>query len=234
MTNVRKALFGGIAAVIVVAAGGLWWLYASKDALVKAAIERFGPEITGVAVSVGAVKLEPVEGRGTISNLVVGNPKGYDAPHAMTLGEMRLVMEPASLTQDVVVIREVVLQAPEVTYQLSDGRSNLDVIQKHVEQYVAQHAGAKKEGAEAQKKFLVEHLYVRDGKVHLGTTAALPLPNVHLRDIGSKSGGATAGEVVKSTWSAILRGASNLASRVGTAIKEGAKSVIDGARSLLK
>ena len=70
-------ILGVLAALVLAAvAGGAWWLYSSKDALVKAAIEKFGPEITGVAVTVEGVKLDPLEGKGTISGLKVGNPKG--------------------------------------------------------------------------------------------------------------------------------------------------------------
>jgi hypothetical protein len=230
----RKILLPAAALVLLALIGGLWWLYGSKDALVKAAIEKFGPEITGVGVTVRAVHLEPADGKGTISGLAMGNPKGFDAPHALQLGEMRLAIDGASLTKDVIVIKEVVLQSPEITYQRADGQSNLDAIQKNVDRYVAKLSGGKKDDDGPKKKFIIENLYVRDGKVHFGTTASLPLPDVHLRDVGKKSGGASAGDVVKSAWDAILHGATNLASRAGHAIQEGAKSVIDGAKSLFK
>ena len=51
---------------MLIAAGGLWWLYASRDALVKRAIEGLGPQVTGVPVTVKRVKLEPAEGRGPV------------------------------------------------------------------------------------------------------------------------------------------------------------------------
>ncbi len=74
----------------LLAVGGAWWLFASLDGLVKQAIERWGPEITGVTVKVDSVRIEVAEGRGTIRGLVVGSPKGFEAPQALKLGEMRL------------------------------------------------------------------------------------------------------------------------------------------------
>src|SRR5260221_4590356 len=79
-------LIGG--AVLLLAVGGtLWWLYASREALIKHAIERYGPDLTGVSVKVKSVKLEPVEGLGAIGGLEIGNPPGFSAPRALTLGE---------------------------------------------------------------------------------------------------------------------------------------------------
>lgn len=231
--KLRSLLLVLLAAAVVVAGGALWWLWSSRDALVKEAIEKYGPEITGVAVSVREVKLEPLEGKGTIGGLRLGNPKGFDAPSALTLAEMRLAMDPASITKDVVLIREVVLQSPEITYERGLGSSNLEVIQKNVEGYVARMTGPKKDEG-PKKKFVIENLYVRGGKVQFGTSVALPLPDLHLRDIGKKSNGATAGEVVKQTWEAVVRSSMNLALRAGAAIKRGANSIIKGAKKLFK
>ena len=48
--RLRTVVLLGAAGVTLAAAGGLWWLYASRDALVKRAIEGFGPQLTGVTV----------------------------------------------------------------------------------------------------------------------------------------------------------------------------------------
>ena len=214
-----------IASVVVVAAvaagGAAWWLFASLDGLVKQAIERWGPEITGVSVRVESVKIETTAGRGSIRGLVVGNPKGFDAPHALKLGEMRLTLDAASLTKDVVVIKELLLAAPDVVYERGQGSNNLAVIQKNVDAWVAKHAGPKKADDAPGKKFVIENVLVKDGKAHFGTTLSSRMPDLHLRDVGKKSNGATAGEVTKQVWDAMLRSVGNLASRAGTAIKEG-------------
>ena len=55
--RLRTAVLMGAAGIALAAAGGLLWLYASRDALVKRAIERFGPQLTGVTVKVGQVRL---------------------------------------------------------------------------------------------------------------------------------------------------------------------------------
>ena len=75
--RVRTVILAVAALAVIALAGGAWRLYASRDALIKRAIEHFGPELTGVTVTVKRVKLEPVEGRGAISGLEIGNTRGF-------------------------------------------------------------------------------------------------------------------------------------------------------------
>src|SRR5512146_2427424 len=98
----RNVIVLAVALILLAGGGALWWLYASRDALIKRAIEHFGPELTGVSVRVASVKLEPLDGRGAIKGLEIGNPPGYKAPHAISLGEIALAVEPSSLTSSVV------------------------------------------------------------------------------------------------------------------------------------
>jgi hypothetical protein len=217
----RHKVLSAFLVVALLAIGGAWWLLYSLEGLVKQAIERWGPEITGAPVKVASVRIELAEGRGTIRGLVVGSPKGFQAPHALKLAEMRLTLDSASVTKDVVVIRELVLAAPEVTYERGQGSDNMTAIQKNVDAWVAKHAGAPKQGAGPGKKFIVESLRIQGGKAQLGTTLSMPMPDLHLRDVGKKTGGASAGEVVKQAWGAMLRSVTNLAGRAGSAIKDG-------------
>jgi hypothetical protein len=217
----RNVVLSAAAVAVIAAAGGIWWLTTSIDGLVKQAIERWGPEITGVAVRVDSVNIKVREGSGTIRGLFVGNPKGFEAPHALTLREMRLTIDAASIPRDVVLIRELLLVAPDVVYERGQGSDNLAIIQKNIDAWVAKNAGAKKADAGPGKKFVIENVLVRDGKAHFGSALASPMPDLHLRDVGKKSNGATAGEVAKQVWGAMLRNATNLASRTGSAIKGG-------------
>ena len=232
--NVRRVLLSVAAVGLLAVAGAAWWLYASMDALVKRAIEHWGPEITGVAVRVDAVKLEPAQGRGAILGLVVGSPKGYQAPHALALGEMRLTIDAASLAKDVVVIRELVLVAPDVVYERGPGGDNMAAIQKNVDAWVAAHGGGAKADAGPGKKFIIETLRIEQGRAHFGTAASLPMPDLVLHDIGRKTNGATAGEAVKEVWSAMVRGVGNLAQRAGAAVKDAATGAFEGAKRLFK
>jgi len=229
----RNVVLLVVLVVALAAAGGAWWLFRSMDSLVKQAIEKWGPQITGVAVRVDSVKIELAEGRGTIRGLSVGNPKGFAAPHALKLAEMRLALDPASVTKDVVVIKELLLGAPDVVYERGQGSDNLTMIQKNVDAWVAKNAGAKKSDGPG-RKFLLERVVIKDGKAQLGATLTAPMPDLVLRDVGKKSNGATAGEAVKQVWGAMMRSVTDLALRMGAAIKDGAAGVGETVKKLFK
>ena len=228
----RNLVLIGAAALVLALGGVVWWVYASRDTLVKYAIEHFGSQITGVSVSVSQVKLEPAEGKGLIAGLLVGNPKGYDTPNAFALEEVRLVLDVATLTSGVVRIKEITIQAPVVTREGSRGNTNLDAIQKHVNAQAGKGGGEKKKTADSSggTRFIIDHVYVRDAKVNLGGTATLPVPDLHLRDIGKKSNGASAGEVVSSVLGPVVGSVVN----VGGAAVDATTGAVRGVTNLFK
>ena len=227
----RNIVLIGAAAVALAAAGALWWVYASRDALVKQAIERYGPQITGVTLTVKSVDFEPAQGKGAITGLQLGNPPGYKSPRAFTLGEMHLEIDFSTLASDVVHLKVVSLNAPVITYERGPGGDNLSAIQKHIE---AKTGGPGKTDSSAEKKFVIDNLYVRNAKVQYGESVSLPMPDLHLRDVGKKSNGASSGEIVKEVWTAMTHSATDLASRAAEGVKEGAKSAVEGVRGLFK
>ena len=232
--RLRTVVLLGAAGVTLAAVGGLWWLYASRDALVKRAIEGLGPQLTGVTVTVKRVRLEPVDGTGSINGLEVGNPPGYRSARALVLGEMRLAIDYSTLTSDVIRVKEISLEGPVITYEAGARGDNLTAIQRHIEAEIAKLAGPGGTDQASGRKFIVDHIYVRDASIRYGDTLSLSMPNVHLRDVGKKSNGASAGEVVRAVWGSIAGGATSVAARAGGALREGTKSVIDGARSLFR
>src|SRR5258706_10979600 len=147
--RVRTVLLAGSALLLLAAGGTLWWLYASREALIKHAIERYGPDLTGVSVKVKSVKLEPVEGLGAIGGLEIGNPPRFSAPRALTLREMRLAVDPAPPTSDVGHIKEISLIAPSITYKRGANGDNLSAIHKNNESHLASFGGGKGGGKDA-------------------------------------------------------------------------------------
>lgn len=235
--RLRTVLLLAAALAVLAAGGALWWLYASRDALVKRAIEHFGPELTGVTVKVKAVKLEPLDGRGAIAGLEIGNPSGFTAARALTLGEMRLAVDPGTLTAPVIRIQEVALEAPDITYERSARGDNLSAIQKHIESRLPKSEGGAGEGGadpSPPKKFIVERLRVIKARVNYGGAVTVTLPDIELRDLGRKKGGATAGEITREVWSEVTRMAVNRAPAALEGLRDKAKDALDRARGLFK
>ena len=234
----RLLYIGG--AVLILAVILLYFLYSSLDSIVKAAVEKYGSEITQATVRLNSVRIELASGKGALRGLTVGNPPGFKTDRALSLGEISLQLDASSVMKDTVVIKEISISAPEVTYEFGLKGNNIDALKRNVDAYLARGkepsgkaASPKDEGKEG-KKLIVEQLYIRNGKVNVsatelqGKTASVPLPDIRLVDIGKKSGGATAGELAEQVLAAIGRGAANAAvsSEIGKMIGSAKLGVI--------
>ncbi|MCR9221512.1 MAG: hypothetical protein NXI21_14905 [Alphaproteobacteria bacterium] len=212
-----KKILIGVGALVVVAAVAVFLLVSNLDSVVKEAIERVGPRVTQTDVTVDGVSLEIADGAAAIRGLHVGNPAGFQTPRAMDLGLVSVRLDTNSVTGDVIRIHEVVIDAPQMTYELRDGLSNFQRIQKNAEDFAARagggQAGAASGDASAEeaggKQLIVENLYVRNAQVGVsapflqGKEVSTAIPEIHLTGIGERSGGTSPAQVAAVTLDAI-------------------------------
>jgi hypothetical protein len=233
--------------VALLIGGVAWWLFSSLDHLLASAIRSYGPEITKVSVKLDSVKIRPAEGLAAIHGLELGNPAGFATQRALSVGRIRMALDVSTITQDVVRIKEITIEQPEITYEHASGGSNLDVIQRNVEAYVADKTGGKKQTPAngQEKKVIIDHLYIKGASAKVtaamlnGKVVTLPVPDLHLSDIGKKSGGATVGEASRQVFTAITnsvtKGVSSLKlGGVVDGVKNGVSAVGDKVKGLFK
>jgi hypothetical protein len=193
MTRKKKLLIWvALLAVSLVAA--VMILQNPLGKLAKLAIEEFGPTLTQSKVTVGKVKISAADGHGRITNLFVGNPKGFKTDYALKAGLIDVVIEPASITEDVLVIPSIVIDAPQITYEKNGDLSNFDAIQRNVEKAVG---AGKSDSEQRSKKMIIGSFVIRNAQVSYHGMLDLTLPDIELHNIGKKNGGATSAQVVK-------------------------------------
>jgi hypothetical protein len=231
----------GLAVVLALAAGGLFWAYHSLDVLVKLAIEHYGPDVLGTTVKVAEVHLSAQTGEGMLKGLEIGSPRGYSAPRAARFGEIRLALDPTTLTEDVITVREVSVLAPAITFERGKGGHNLDAIQKNIAAYVARSGGAsqsKQDGqASGKRRFIVGRVAIRGGTVTVtnpalrGQGLTFDLPDIELRDVGKREKGLRASEVANVVAEAII---ARIAQKMLTSLDLLRRGGIEGAVDALK
>ncbi|HXF78618.1 MAG TPA: hypothetical protein VN598_07130 [Usitatibacter sp.] len=242
----RKAAWV-VAVLVVIAAGAGFWAYESLDLIVKYALEHYGPQVTGVTVEVDEVRLSPRDGRGSVKRVDIGNPPGFTAPRAARLGEISVWVDPATVRAPVVVIHEIVIDAPLITYERSDRGTNLDAIQKNISSYVkrAQEAPGggdrKPSGEEVKHRFVVEKLVIRGGKVTMtnpglkGQGVTFDLPAIEMHDLGRRQGGATGSEIASAVADTLVsRIAQKLLTNLDLLRKGGVEGAIDALKGLVR
>ena len=193
-----------ILAALAVAAVALFFLFNNPlGRLVKLAVEEFGPRMTQADVRVGEVKISAGDGQGAISGLLLGNPKGFKTDYALKADKIEVGIEPASIAQDIVMIHKVLLDAPHIIYEKGDHGSNLDAIQRNVEQYLGVNGG--KDSKSTDKKMIIDSLVISNAKVSYNGKLELTLPDIEMRNIGKNTGGANSAQVVKAVCDELVK-----------------------------
>ena len=204
----------GLTALVVILVVGVLVLYSSLGAIITKAVTTAGPEIIQAKVNLDETVIDATSGKGSLHGLLIGNPEGFETESAFKMDKIEITIDPGSITSDTIVINEINIQAPEVTYELGGSGSNIAAIQENVDAFVKKYAGASEseedgEEKEGETKMIIDHVYVKSGKVNIsasflgGKSMTVPLPDIHLKDIGKKDNGATPGEVVQSIIGAL-------------------------------
>jgi hypothetical protein len=220
-----------IVLAVVIVGGGLVGSF-FLGPIVKTGMETVGPKITQVSIRVDAVNLSLLTGSANIKGLVVGNPEGYKAPQAISVGTAAVGVNPFSILSDKIVVRSVRVEAPEITFEGNPfSGNNLAKIEQNVNAAVSKVSAAPatnttaKTAAKPGKKIEVDDFLITKAKVNFNGVT-LTLPDVHLTDLGKGAGGITAADltrqVLKALTTATVKAVAGAATDVGKeAGKEG-------------
>lgn len=172
---------------------------------IKKGVETFGPELTQVTIKLESVSLSLWNGSGKLKGLEVGNPQGYSAPTAIKLNSASLSLEPKSLLADKIVIRSIVVEAPEITIVGTPTKNNLTKIMDNVDAAMGggkDVTATKADGKPAQKlqvdEFVLTGLRVNFSPPGFsGQVFPLKVPDIKMSNLGAGPDGITAGDLTK-------------------------------------
>ncbi len=228
--------------VVLLLAGGVWWLHQSLGSVLASSVREYGPRVLGVTVKLGKVAIHPASGMVTIRGLRLGNPKGFRTKEALAVAMISLKLDVASLAKPVIVVHEIWLKQPDITYEYASDGSNLEVIQRYVEAYIAGTAGGEKPVNQpgSEKKLIIGDLHIRGGCVKLsadmlkGRALSVALPDIHLTDLGKAVGGATPAEVARQVSTAITQSTRQAVApfNIGGAVVDAARGMAAAAEAV--
>ena len=221
----KRGILIGAGVLIVVVVALVVFVYSSLDTLIKEAVEKYGSEMTKAGVTLNEVDVDLTSGKGRISGLKIGNPEGFKTLSAIRMDAISVIIDTDTVGADPVVIKEVVIDLPQITYEIASQGSNIDAMQRNVEGYMSKFGGGKASAANKDvpggPRLVIENLYVRGGTVIFtatildGRSMSTALPDIHLKDIGKEKGGATPDEVAERLLTSIRKGAAKAVSSLG-------------------
>jgi uncharacterized protein involved in outer membrane biogenesis len=230
-------IFAGL--LVVVAVAGFLFL----GTIVKAGVQKGGPYITKVPVTLDAANISVLDGSGQLKGFIMGNPQGFKAPQSVRVGSIAMKLEPGSLLAEKMIVRSVRVEAPEITYEAAFGGSNIGKILENI-QAVASQSKSNPEQPGSKKKLQVDEFVITGAKLNVtasvlgGQTATLALPEIRLSNLGQGPEGITATELSAMAFSQVVEAAAKAvtanAVKLGGNVAEAAKNVGTDAKDRLK
>ena len=236
MKKLEKIFWSLVLILVVLAIIGAMVASLFLGDIVKKGVETVGPRITQVSVKVDEVRLTLLTGSASVKGLVVGNPAGYKTPQAISAGLISVGVNPMSVLSDKIVIRSIHVESPEITFEGGLSGNNLSTILNNVDASSKTPASTNNTAqAKSSKKFEVDDLMITGAKVHVSLTdlqgkeMTLPLPPIHLTDLGKNPEGITATDLTRSVLRAITTATVKAVGKASTDIGKNAGNVLKGA-----
>ena len=251
MKKILVRIFIGIVALVIIA---LVVVFFSLNSIVKKGVETVGPMITKVDVKLGSADISPFSGSGRLSKLVVGNPEGFKSPQCMQVGDAKVGVQIGSVLKDVIVVNEINVQSAEITLEGSLKGNNLSKLMDNIQGSSAEAGNQPKPKGQApaagesksSKKFIVKDVLIEGTKVHAALDIpglgmqnfTLPLPPVHVQDIGVKEGGVTAEQltqaIMKPVFDATMTAVEQQVGNLGGSLKNLGTNGLNGVGTAVK
>jgi hypothetical protein len=196
----KRILIVAVVIVVLPVFGAVVYVLLSDSSLVKAVVESMATDFAGAQVHIGRLGASLGDKTVTLTDVVIFNPPGFKGDSAIRLGQARVAIEPTSLFKDSLVVREIAVDRPEVSYEVAaDGKSNVEVLGVHALGEIRGHEPG------PQRRVVIERLDVTGGAI-----GSRRLADVHLTGLGSEPGGAAASEVAEAVLAALARAASGV------------------------
>ena len=212
----KKWIFIGLGAIVVLLVVIVVVGISKLGPLVKMAVNTYGPKITNTELRVDDVGISLFSAEAKLKKFFLGNPKGFKSPSAMKVGSVHVDVDEGSLTKDTIIINRIEVVGPEITYEKRGKSDNFKSILNNVQKNVPTGKTAKKEPAKEGpgKQLIINDFIVKKGKVNLAVEIPggvlgdqeikADLPDIHLKDIGKKKGGASPAEVAEEIFAALI------------------------------
>ncbi|WP_461208388.1 hypothetical protein [Desulfocurvus sp. DL9XJH121] len=239
----KLLLWGGLGLVLLVA-GVIVATVMSINPIVEKAVNTFGPDLLGAKVHLDKSDLSIFSGQGTLSGLFVGNPKGYETESALRLGSVSVAVDKASLATDRIVINDITVTAPKITYELAGRVSNLQALANNVAGVADREGAAEasrgqagKEEPGSKQKIQIDNLLIAGGEISLsvkglgGKAMTVALPDIRLTGIGKDEKGTSPAEAFAQVMAAVSKSAGGAATG---ALGDLGKTLEQGVQELTK
>lgn len=247
----KKWILRGVGTVLAILVLALAFLLFLGGPFIRDTVNRFGPGILGVPVTLKDAEFRPVRGKVKLSGLRIGNPQGFKTDSLMEVGTIEVSLRPLSLLTDTLEIRKILIEDPQITYERGLKKSNFEALLDQLAskgEAAEAPAEAKPEAkpeagaAKPAKKVVIDELTVSGGRVNVsvtamqGISAPIALATVTMRDIGREGESVSlgSGQVARLVLETIFKSVLAVVGGIGGAAVDGVgaagSATVDGVK----
>lgn len=204
-------VFVGLVFVLIL---GVVILLSSLGSIVENGINRAGPQILKVPVSVEQVKVGALSGNTEIKNMVIGNPEKFKSEYLFKLGKLEAGMAVRSLLSDTIEINNIDIDGAIINYEMTVAGSNLGNLMKNIKKEKPQEKEPDEEVKKEKKpgkKMIINRFTMKNTKVNviapgLSDSLTVDMPDIELENIGKDSQGIPVAKVSADIMKAVAEG----------------------------
>ncbi len=202
---IKKLLFGMLILALIAGAALYFFGTTLLNNGIRQGVETVGPRVTQTPVSLGAVNISPFTGKGTLTGLNIGNPEGFKSENIFALGQIDVKVDTGTLFSDKIVIDQIIIQRPEVSYEKTLTNSNLKQLLANIEAFTGPRQTtepaptADAAAAGAKKQLVIRKLIIEEGTIYVGAMGVgqtVKLPRIEMNDIGEDGNRMTVAEAI--------------------------------------
>jgi hypothetical protein len=204
MTRRTSIIVWGAAGLLLVIWAAAPLLTGRLDGYVQDVVEDRVSATTGTHAELDKVDLAIVDARGELGGLTIDNPEGYSTDYFLRIDDIAVSLQPRSLTTDVPVVTEVLVDSAHLNAEQRGRVSNLTDIRAHILAPPAAPTPSQEEGRIVIDRFRLTNARITVTSDALDESEDLMLADVVVEGIGRNSGGATYGEASGAILNAIV------------------------------
>jgi len=176
-----------VLAVVVLLAIAITILAINIDRIVKIGVQKGGSLALGVPTGLDNASVSLLGGSIDLKGLTLGSPSGFQAPKMFKLDLLRASIDLRSLQSDEIVVREIIIDGPELVFEIGLVGTNWGTLMKSLESKESSPSET------SEKKIRVDSIVLTNAKVRLigvpvAKSAPVTLPDIKITDLRTAEG----------------------------------------------
>lgn len=198
MTISKSAMTISSLAMAMLFGGGVYLLM-NMNIIAKNYIEREASKTLGVEVTMGGLDITLQDRTAKVTNLVIGNPEGFEKDYAVKIKDINVVLGMAS--NQLVEFKDIDVGNAEVNLEVKENITNLAAIRNRVQKAPPGDATAE------AIKVIIDKLTLSQAQIHPGKVLfteedlnPILVPDIILTGVGEKENGILVQDAVGQIW----------------------------------